>query len=73
MDNFNPLNVEIGLINVIVNKQLVSSDFKDIKDYIEGNDADVKAIVMSAPNHPSYVTKTRFATQRDASQVVVPE
>ena len=81
-----PLNVEIGLINVIANKQIISSDFKDIKTYMTANlttdptpatppsasvitDADVKSVIDSSNNYPSFVTKTRNATQRDASKL----
>jgi hypothetical protein len=71
-----PLNVEIGLINVVANKQIISSDFMDIKKYMVATDntppvtdANVKSVIDGANNYPSFVTKTRNATQRDASKL----
>ena len=71
-----PLNVEIGLINVVANKQIISSDFKDIKKYMvvtdntpPVTDANVKSVIVGVNHYPSFVTKTRNATQRDASKL----
>ncbi len=70
MATIRPLNVEIGTMNVVVNKQVVASDFKEIKDFMEASDADTKVVVAEFPHYPSYITKSKFPVQRDVLNII---
>ena len=72
MVTIRPLNVEIGIINVLANKQVIYSDFKDIQEYTESTDQQTRDLIKGDDNYPSFVTKSKFKFQRDVASIVEP-